>query len=593
MQHQDNNKISSSLEATLAKARENAKSKGLFITDDDIEAYARGDLDKETTAILEMRMTQDLEFAAEVNAEMALADGIRQYTKAHQEEMNESVETPKAVEVGSMTVITDAPIVGSSSNNWQKWLIDAAIALFCISILILVLSPKDKNIVPPSALPNVAEESKASDTSTAIYSPAPPAASVTARLALWAASIVSIEVIQQQAVAMKGKSTKRSMKLIPNQIKRDSFFTGVITQIAGKKYVLASSEAVSLAANSPSAIVAHDFSRNKFDLHLIGKDDLFGVAVLEIVQKSTPIPPGLVLAPTNTAEINSSVLMFGNPLNKKQIEQKAVNGKLNQQQNGCILVQTPATWPSADGPMINAEGQITGLVTPFAGAAFPRQKNDKTERCALTSDFITEIVQRIIDEHTIPKPYLGLGFEQVAGTNEVKIYKVLPGSPASPYEEVLMNERIDSINSKSVKNLIEVATVLSRIPPRSVVSLTHSTANGPKKIQKIYSKVLDNKAMETVADAMVEDMPGFSMVFSPGSPQVEYKGGAFENGIYYVQAACGGSGPCPDNIRTKADLGAHLQGMALLNDGRLRLYNEIKNIEREHNISFNTNRLCH
>jgi len=149
MQHQDNNKISSSLEATLLKARENAKSKGLFLTDDDIEAYARGDLDKETTAILEMRMTQDLEFAAEVNAEMALADGIRQYAKAHQVEMQRLKEIPTAQaaeiipasgakEAGAMTLSTSnvpvtatTPVVVSSNNNWQNWLIAAAIALFC------------------------------------------------------------------------------------------------------------------------------------------------------------------------------------------------------------------------------------------------------------------------------------------------------------------------------------------------------------------------------------------------------------------------------------------------------------------------------
>jgi len=149
MQHQDNNKISSSLEATLLKARENAKSKGLFLTDDDIEAYARGDLDAETTSILEMRMAQDLEFAAEVNTEMALADGIRQYTKAHQEEMQHLKEIPTAQaaeiipasgakEAGAMTVSTSnvratatTPMVVSSNNNWQKWLVAASIALFC------------------------------------------------------------------------------------------------------------------------------------------------------------------------------------------------------------------------------------------------------------------------------------------------------------------------------------------------------------------------------------------------------------------------------------------------------------------------------
>ena len=137
MQHQDNNKISSSLEATLAKARENAKSKGLFLTDDDIEAYARGDLDNETTAILEMRMAQDLEFAAEVNTEMALADGIRQYAKVHHVEMSGSNETPKAAEVSSMTVsasnvraTTNAPMA-VRVNNWRKWLVAASIALLC------------------------------------------------------------------------------------------------------------------------------------------------------------------------------------------------------------------------------------------------------------------------------------------------------------------------------------------------------------------------------------------------------------------------------------------------------------------------------
>jgi len=478
---------------------------------------------------------------------------------------------------------------------WRSYqtLLLAGIGLLLAGI-IWVLWPVDPPPPPPPPPPSATIFDKAPDTSIPIYPPAPPATSATARLALWAASIVSIEITQQeQDVAMRSQRVGGEIRSKPQRLTRDSFFTGVITQIAGKKYVLAASEAVSLAASSPSVIVAHDFNRNKFDLRLIGKDDLFGVAVLELVEAATPTPPGLVLAPTNTVEKNSPVFMFGNPLNKKQIGQKAVNGKLNQQQNGCILVQTPAAWPSADGPVVNDKGQITGLVSPFARAAFPRQKNDRTERCALTADFISEIVQRIIEEHTIMKPYLGIDFEQIAGVNEVKVYKVLPGSPASPYAGELLNQRIDSINSKSVKNLIEVSTVLSRIPPKSVVLLTHSTANGPKKIQKIYSKVLDNKAMEAIADAMVEDMPGFSMVSSPGSPQVEYKGGAFENGIYYVQAACGGSGPCPDNIRTKADLGAHLQGMALLNDGRLRLYNEIKNIEREHNISFNTNRLCH
>ncbi|MEY4904152.1 MAG: hypothetical protein RLZZ292_1967 [Bacteroidota bacterium] len=65
--------------------RQNTKAKGLFLTNEEIEAYARGTLDAATAAILETRVENDSEFALAVTAEKAMQESLRSYVKDKKE----------------------------------------------------------------------------------------------------------------------------------------------------------------------------------------------------------------------------------------------------------------------------------------------------------------------------------------------------------------------------------------------------------------------------------------------------------------------------------------------------------------------------
>lgn len=406
----------------------------------------------------------------------------------------------------------------------------------------------------------------------------------------WSASVLAIRVVQQEtAVAMRSQRVGSSRIQQARQTHRDSFYTGVVVRIDNRPYVLTSAQGLALALKGAGAIVGYGADQRSYGLRLLGKDELLGLAVLEFAQQS-PLPPALGLADRNASD---NIFMLGNPLSKTVSSRTAVAGKVRAVQNGCLLLRTSTTTPDIDGPVLNAAGQVTGFITHFAAAAFPDDINRQRDLCAVGTAWLLSVTRSIITPKAGPKPYIGLGFEQIAGKNEVKIYKVLPESPASPYDDKLLNRLVDSINGQPISNLFDVAAALRHITPKTPVYLAYSAPGGAVKTQIIYSEPLNNQALETIADAVVEDWPGFATVATPGLPQVEYKGAALDHDLYFVHAVCPGAGPCPYNVLTKADLGAQVQVLTMLNEVQLRLYHARSNKETDHQILLTTHRLCH
>ena len=142
-------KPSDSLKATLEKARNKAKEKGLFITESNIEAYIRGDLDAVECTIIENRMATDPEFAAKVAMEQAIVTGIREYAAEQ-----ESLQREAKKQVGQQDQLTQdkGKIIEVASNvpqtvtrsftiNTRKWLLAATLALLLGAILFFNRQP--------------------------------------------------------------------------------------------------------------------------------------------------------------------------------------------------------------------------------------------------------------------------------------------------------------------------------------------------------------------------------------------------------------------------------------------------------------------
>ncbi|MEY4905013.1 MAG: hypothetical protein RLZZ292_2828 [Bacteroidota bacterium] len=124
----------------IEQARRNSKAKGLFLTNNDIEAYAKGSLDAETSAILEARVARDADFASEVAAEKAIAQGIRSYITAKEEadgvhgavfegkERKRAREQESVFEERTLVQPRVAKVVALQSYRWAV----AATLLFCV-----------------------------------------------------------------------------------------------------------------------------------------------------------------------------------------------------------------------------------------------------------------------------------------------------------------------------------------------------------------------------------------------------------------------------------------------------------------------------
>ena len=150
MQHQENIYNSSTpLDKLLEKARQNAYERGLFLTDEDIEAYVRGHIEAEKKTILEARITRDPEFAAEVAAEKGVVEGICQFAQLQRPPIAAEEYTPDANEMPLLPVVEKSglnilPIATAKRRahlSWDgKWLAAAASIALLVATGVIYLN---------------------------------------------------------------------------------------------------------------------------------------------------------------------------------------------------------------------------------------------------------------------------------------------------------------------------------------------------------------------------------------------------------------------------------------------------------------------
>jgi S1-C subfamily serine protease len=380
---------------------------------------------------------------------------------------------------------------------------------------------------------------------------------------LWHTALLEIKVARYQAaVALKGTSSTGSVKQWTPQ-KRTSPYFGIVIEKEQKNYVLAPAGAIALAASEVGSITGKDAAGKTYPLRLLGKDELYGLAVLTFENDAIAWLNRTLSIAVKSGSTQQADFFTGKLLARSTIRQQ--NGEY-------FLANTSNKDARREGALIDEQERIIGWMAPLARTAFNLQSSDIRNIAALSAPALDRVVDQLIENPVIRRPYFGVAFEQVE--DKVKIAAVLSGSPASPHVDNLLGCRVDSLNGMRVENLLDISEILSKVKPKEYIFLSGLTEQGVPLKQKLYAKIMDDRAVGTIGEGILNNMDGFSMLNDLSALKVEYRGALFLKGIYYITAACPGRNECTDNVMNIRDLGIQMQAIALQKEGVLRIYNE-------------------
>src|SRR5690606_38353667 len=220
-----------------------------------------------------------------------------------------------------------------------------------------------------------------------------------------------------------------------------------------------------------------------FEAQLLGSDFDLDLAVLKI--KGTKDFPTLPIGDSTELRVGEWVTAIGNPLgydhtvsvgvlSAKGREIQIPEG--NQMRYYENLLQTDASINSGNsgGPQLNMNGEVVGINTAVStdaqGIGF-----------AIPSSTIVSVLDLLKENHTIPKPYIGVGISnieeswledlQLDSTNGALITQVEVGSPAAR-AGIQTWDVITKINDQEVHTYEDVKKYVTELGVGSRITIT-------------------------------------------------------------------------------------------------------------------------
>lgn len=232
-----------------------------------------------------------------------------------------------------------------------------------------------------------------------------------------------------------------------------------------------------------SAIKATMYDGTAYDAKLIGYDASNDIAVLKIdAQNLTPV----VLGDSNNLNVGDSVIAIGNPLGELtfSLTQGAISA-LNREVtlSGGVtmnLLQTDCAINAGNsgGALFNLYGEVVGITNAKYSSNSMSEASIDNIGFAIPINTVRSIVESIIENGYIAKPYIGVTVENVSTEAQnyglpkgASIKSVVEGSPAEK-AGLRENDIITAINGKEIDDKNDLVQIVKEAAVGDKLELT-------------------------------------------------------------------------------------------------------------------------
>lgn len=421
------------------------------------------------------------------------------------------------------------------------------------------------------------------------------------------------EVAYRKALNMAGVQTSGS---------------GFIIQKKGKLYVITNAHVIENASNETGSIKIFTFDRQQYEAILIGGDNFYDIAVLEI--KQSPSNLKSVQFRNTETRIGETVFAVGNPLGRHpySVMNGIISAKNRIISNRPGYLQSSATLSGGNsgGPLFDSKGNVIGINTATGVDQNTRLAQSQINY-ALNAQTADKIVNDILENNgRVIRAFIGIELiqrsqsikqEKISLSGELEeenaivvvdkkpvIYSVLENSPATKILSEYIGFTLEKINNESIESISEALIEFEKMRPNTNITLTLSN-EGISKTVTIKTGLLDTKVLENIAIKVIksrldkieinrnEEYPAFSInskgvysfnKFGKFQPQNTYS----STETYYTMAGGYVINETEKelySIKTFADVGAALRISSLL--GVLDIVVVKKGTEKPELLHFN------
>lgn len=270
--------------------------------------------------------------------------------------------------------------------------------------------------------------------------------------------------------------------------------SGIIYSADG--YIVTNYHVIESAVKDNSATITVTFanSEDSVEASIVGYDEPTDLAVIKIEKD------GLVAAEfgkSSELQVGDLAVAIGNPLGQEFAGSvtvgyiSALNRKLTTSGRTYKLVQTDAAINpgNSGGALVNSQGQVIGINTVKVGASLTGTSVEGLG-FAIPSDDAVEIIDKLIKDKKIVRPYIGISGINVdqatAKRNDISegiyVAQVLQNSPASK-AGIEKGDIITGIEGKDIKTMEELNEIKNTKNVGDKITLKVKRKNEEKEIK--------------------------------------------------------------------------------------------------------------
>ena len=270
--------------------------------------------------------------------------------------------------------------------------------------------------------------------------------------------------------------------------------SGIIYSADG--YIVTNYHVIESAVKDNSATITVTFanSEDSVEASIVGYDEPTDLAVIKIEKE------GLVAAEfgkSSELQVGDLAVAIGNPLGQEFAGSvtvgyiSALNRKLTTSGRTYKLVQTDAAINpgNSGGALVNSQGQVIGINTVKVGASLTGTSVEGLG-FAIPSDDAVEIIDKLIKDKKIVRPYIGISGINVdqatAKRNDISegiyVAQVLQNSPASK-AGIEKGDIITGIEGKDIKTMEELNEIKNTKNVGDKITLKVKRKNEEKEIK--------------------------------------------------------------------------------------------------------------
>jgi S1-C subfamily serine protease len=523
-----------------------------------IKAYLLNHLTDEEAAAFKAEIQRDPELIAAVTATKLLL--IAQELK-HRDALIENMKTWH--EENNRNPMLETP----SFFRKNRWKIAFGLGVI---LLLLVIGYKDNihqwlwpnKIINPTVVVPAADiaGSETMDTKKQDLLLLEVSISTEEKLLKFAPSIVQFTVEKEVL-----PSTMMGSSPIAQRPKSNILRSGFLWEHKQKLYVITNASMVSKVPFERGAVEWKIPNGSSKRLTLIGRNDQYDVAVLEVEKELGWHPTTTVLA-EKPAEKGEKAYVF-NPLKVGNKQDNGISaGKIHKTSKYFFSAISNTIWKVANGPVFNESGQVIGLITQLDD--LPKPTYQPTARQAINSTLLYEIALQLIKSDNQPPPFIGAKFVPNA-KSEIIISDILSNSPAST-ELRLVNSVIKSINSTKINHLSDVAYALLTVDAGNKIQIVFEE-EGQNKTINLETSSCEDIDFENIAEFEIKKIKDFSENFGINSPKVTRLKDAEDLTIFSYRVSNKQKDILWRPIYDVSDLGRALQIMGMSGGGVLQV----------------------